>query len=82
VNLAGNRDSNHGALRKIYVVLARCCSRDIINNQFAKFEKNPQVPGCSFVWNTLLTKKLPMFLPRLNEINGGCKKILPVSGSF
>ena len=30
----------------------------------------------------LLTKKLPMFLPRLNEINSGCEKILPVSGSF
>ena len=25
---------------------------------------------------------LPMFLSRLNEINGGCEKILPVSGSF
>ena len=23
-----------------------------------------------------------MFLPRLNEINGGCENILPVSGSF
>ena len=31
---------------------------------------------------TLLTKKLPKFLSRLNEINGGCEKILPVSGSF
>ena len=25
-------------------------------------------------------KNLPMFLPRLNEINGGCEKILPASG--
>jgi len=41
-----------------------------------------RVPGCSLVWNMLLTKKLPMFLSRLNEINGGCEKILPVSGSF
>ena len=41
-----------------------------------------KVPGWSLVWNTLLTKKLPMFLSRLNEINGGCEKILPVSGSF
>ena len=41
-----------------------------------------KVPGCSLVWNTLLTKKLPMFLSRLNEINGGCEKILPVSGYF
>ena len=41
-----------------------------------------KVPGCSLVWNALLTKKLPMFLSRLNEISGGCEKILPVSGSF
>jgi len=31
------------------------------------------VPGWSLVWNELLTKKLPMFLSRLNE------KIVPVS---
>ena len=36
-----------------------------------------KVPGCSLVLNALLTKKLPMFLSRLNEINGGCEKILP-----
>ena len=30
----------------------------------------------------LLTKKLPMFLSRLNEMSGGCEKIVPVSGSF
>ena len=41
-----------------------------------------KVPGCSLVLNALLTKKLPMFLSRLNEINGGFEKILPVSGSF
>ena len=41
-----------------------------------------KVLGCSFVWNALLTKKLPMVLSRLNEINGGCEKILPVSGSI
>ena len=41
-----------------------------------------KVPGCSLVWKALLTKQLPMFLSRLNEINGGCEKILPVSGSF
>ena len=41
-----------------------------------------KVPGCSLVWNALLTKKLRMFMSRLNEINGGCEKILPVSGSF
>ena len=41
-----------------------------------------KVPGCSLVWKALLTKKLPMFLSRLNEISGGCEKILPVLGSF
>ena len=42
-----------------------------------------KVTGCSFIWNALLTKKLPnMFLSHLNEINGGCEKILPVLGSF
>jgi len=29
-----------------------------------------------------LTRKFPMFLSRLNEISGGCEKILPVSLSF
>ena len=41
-----------------------------------------QVEGWSLVWNALLTKLLPMFLSRLNEINGGYENILPVSGSF
>ena len=41
-----------------------------------------RVPGCALVWNALLTKKLPMFLSRLNKINGGCEKILPVSDHF
>ena len=29
-----------------------------------------------------LTRKLPMFLSRLNESNGACERILPVSLSF
>ena len=51
-----------------------------------------KLPGFSLVWTrgggvlpywkALLTKKLPMSLSRLNEIDGGCEKILPVSGSF
>ena len=41
-----------------------------------------KVPGCSLVLSALLTKKLPTFLSRFNEISGGCEKILPVSGSF
>ena len=35
-----------------------------------------KVQGCSLVWNALLTKRLHKFLSRLNEINGGCEKIL------
>ena len=41
-----------------------------------------KVPDWSLVWNELLTKKLPMFLSRLNEISGGFEKIVPVSESF
>jgi len=41
-----------------------------------------KVPGWSLVWNELLTKKLPMFFSRLNEMSGGCEKIVPVSVSF
>ena len=41
-----------------------------------------KVSGCSLFWNAPLTKKLPMCLLRLNEVNGGCEKTLPVSGSF
>ena len=32
-----------------------------------------KVPGWSLVWNELVTKKLPMFLSRLNEMSGGCE---------
>ena len=41
-----------------------------------------KVPDWSLVWNELLTKKLPMLLSRLNEISGGCVKIVSVSESF
>ena len=41
-----------------------------------------KVPGFSIVLNVLLTRKLPTFLSRLNEISGGCEKIASVSGSF
>ena len=34
------------------------------------------------VWNELLTKKLYLFLSRLNEVSGGCENIVPVSESF
>ena len=38
-----------------------------------------KVPGFSIVLNVLLTRKLPTFLSRLNEISSGCEKIAPVS---
>ena len=41
-----------------------------------------KVPDWSLVWSELLTKRLPMFLSRLNEISGGYEKIVPVSESF
>ena len=31
-----------------------------------------KLPGCSLVLSALLTKKLPMFLSRLNQISGSC----------
>ena len=39
-----------------------------------------KVQGCSLVLSAILAKKLPTFLSRLNEISGGCEKILPVLG--
>lgn len=41
-----------------------------------------KVLGCLFVWKEFLIKKLFMFLLCLNEINGGCEKILLVLGLF
>mgnify|MGYP007020693614 CR=1 FL=1 len=35
-----------------------------------------------FVYVKLLIKKLPVSLSRLNDINEGCEKKVPVSGSF
>ena len=37
-----------------------------------------KVPGFSIVLNVLLTRKLPTFLSRLNEISGGCEKIATI----
>ena len=41
-----------------------------------------KVPGCSLVLSALLTKELPTFLSRLNEISGGCEKILSLTTHF
>ena len=37
-----------------------------------------KVPGSSIVLNVLLTRKLPTFLSRFNEISGGCEKIFRI----
>ena len=51
-------------------------SRQLLNvvNVLHRVRAHLKVPGCSLVLNALLTKKLPMFLSRLNKINGGCEK--------
>ena len=41
-----------------------------------------KVPGWFSDLNALLTRKLPMFLSRLNEISGGRAKMCLVSGSL
>ena len=41
-----------------------------------------KVPGCLSDLNALLTRKLPMFLLRLNDISGGRGNICLVSGSL
>ena len=60
------------------ILLVLTMKRQILHRERAHLK----VPGCSLVLSALLTKKLPSFLSRLNEISGGCEKILPVSGSF
>ena len=41
-----------------------------------------KVPGRLLNLNALLTKKLPKFLSRLNEMSGGREKVCLVSGSL
>ena len=41
-----------------------------------------KVPGWLLDLNALLTRKLPKFLSRLNEINDGRENMCLVSGSF
>ena len=59
------------------ILLVLTMKRQVLYRERVHFK----VPGCSLVLSALLTKKLPTFLSRLNEISGGCEKILPVSGS-
>ena len=58
------------------LLLVLTMKRQVLHRERAHLK----VPGCSLVLSALLTKKLPTFLSRLNEISGGCEKILPVSG--
>ena len=63
------------------ILLVLTMKRQVLHRERAHLK----VPGCSLVLSALLTKKLPTFLSllsRLNEISGGCEKILPVSGSL
>ena len=70
------------------VILTDRLGRDILSAFWTKGQvlhgerAHLKVPGFSIVLNVLLTRKLPTFLSRLNEISGGCEKIAPVSGSF
>ena len=40
-----------------------------------------KVPGCSLVLSAS-NYKVATFVSRLNEMSGGCEKVLKVSGSF
>ena len=56
------------------ILLVLRIKRQVLHRERAHLK----VPGCSLVFSVLLTKKLPTFLSRLNEISGGCEKFLPV----
>ena len=60
------------------ILLVLTMKRQVLHRERAHLK----VPRCSLVLSALLTKKLLTFLSRLNEISGGCEKILTVSGSF
>ena len=60
------------------ILLVLTMKRQVLHHEHAHLK----VSGCSLVLSVLLTKRLPTFLSRLNEISGGCETILPVSGSF
>ena len=53
------------------ILLVLTMKRQVLHRERAHLK----VPGCSLVLSALLTKKLPTFLSRLNEISGGHKKI-------
>ena len=49
------------------ILLVLTMKRQVLHRERAHLK----VPGCSLVLSALLTKKLPTFLSRLNEISGG-----------
>ena len=53
------------------ILLVLTMKRQVLHRERAHLK----VPGCSLVLSALLTKKLPTFLSRLNEISGGLSKI-------
>ena len=48
------------------ILLVLTMKRQVLHRERAHLK----VPGCSLVLSALLTKKLPTFLSRLNEISG------------
>ena len=52
------------------ILLVLTMKRQVLHREHA----NLKVLGCSLVLSALLSKKLPTFWSRLNEISGGCKK--------
>ena len=58
------------------ILLVLTMKRQVLHRERAHLK----VPGCSLVLSALLTKKLPTFLSRLNEISGGYLKEVRVNG--
>ena len=54
------------------ILLVLTMKRQVLHRERAHLK----VTGCSLVLSAPLTKKLPTFLSRLNEISGGCENIL------
>ena len=55
---------------------------EIKGQVFHRVLEHLKVPGWFSDLNALLTRKLPLFLSRLNEISGGREKMCLVSGSL
>jgi len=75
-----------GLIKLLFVAIVRCMftlsALQMKGQVLHRLRAHFKVPGWSPDLCTLLTRKFPMFLSRLNEISGDCEKILPVSLSF